>query len=104
MDNGKIEYKNERATKEEIFKTPKGGKIERNARGKYKKTVERERLRAKSLGSLEEFVKRKGNDGGRRGDSEEVGLMLILRKMHKTSAENDKHGKKWEERRAESKK
>ena len=56
MDNGEIENEEEGASEEEISNTPKDGKIKRKAREKYRKTIERKRLRAMSLGSLEEFL------------------------------------------------
>ena len=88
MDDGEIENKDVRAPEKEIFNTPKGGKIEKKAGGKHKKTIERERLRAKSLDPLKEFVNRKRNNGGSSDDSEEVGSILKLTKMHKTRNEN----------------
>lgn len=84
---------------QEIFSTPKGEKKERGARGKYRKTVEKDRLRAKSVGSIETFVKRKRGERGSSEDKEEIGVCLKNPKMFRSPPEKRSSGEKDEKSR-----
>ena len=77
-----------------------GKNKERKERGRYRKTLEKERLRAKSTGSIEGFIIIKGREGrGERGsseDKEDIGPEVKTLKMIRSPQGKSRIGEKEE--------
>ena len=81
MDTRESVDKEERDSDQEVFSKPIGKNKERKERGKYKKTLGKERLWAKSVSSIEGFVKRKREERGSSEDKEDVRSGVKNQKM-----------------------
>ena len=96
MESREIGNEEERESDQEVFRTSIGKNKERKERGRYRKTLEKERLRAKSTGSIEGFIKRKRGERGSSEDKEDIGPEVKTLKMIRSPQGKSRIGEKEE--------